>query len=145
MPNPRDVLAKAFTRLHRALFDATKGRLGGTGFGMPVVKLETTGRKSGAQRATMLTMPIHDDNRVVLVASNGGADRHPAWYLNLTAKPEVRVTFDGRTREMVAHTASFEEKAELWPEVTAAYKGYAGYQTKTDRDIPLVVLSPAPE
>lgn len=142
MPNFKDASAKAFTAFHRSIFDLSKGRVAGKAFGMPVVKLTTTGRKSGKQRDTMLTSPIHDDQKVVLVASYGGDDRHPTWYLNLQANPKVTVTMRGRTRAMVARTATGDEKASMWPVVTSAYKGYAGYQQRTDRDIPLVVLEP---
>jgi len=128
--------------MHRHVFDLTKGRIAGSAFGMPVVKLTTTGRKSGASRDTMLTTPIHDDRRVILVASANGADHDPAWYLNLRRNPKVTVTLEGRTRPMVARTATAAEKAELWPQIVAAYQGYAGYQTKTDRIIPVVILEP---
>jgi len=134
---------RAFTGTHQRVFDLTKGRLAGRAFGMPVVKLTTTGRKSGQPRATMLTSPLHDERRVVLVASAGGAAKHPAWYLNLSQGPHVTVTMAGKERPMVARTASAEEKAELWPQITAAYEGYAGYQAKTDRNIPVVILEPA--
>jgi deazaflavin-dependent oxidoreductase (nitroreductase family) len=110
---------------------------------MPVVKLETTGRKTGQRRTTMLTAPVWDDGKVVLVASKGGYDKHPVWYLNLQAQPQVTITMLGRTRDMVARTASADEKAELWPQIVSAYKGYAGYQKRTDRDIPVVILEPA--
>ena len=83
-----------------------------------------------------------DPDRVVLVASWGGDDRHPTWYLNLRDHPEVEITTTGAHREMTARTASADEKAELWPRITATYPGYAGYQTKTDRDIPVVILDP---
>jgi len=129
--------------LHRSVVKGTGGRIAGTGFGMPVVILTTTGRKSGKERTTMLTSPIHDEKRVVLVASYGGDDRHPAWFLNLRDNPAVELEMRGKKRSMVAHVADADEKATLWPEVVAAYKGYAQYQTKTDRDIPLVILEPA--
>jgi deazaflavin-dependent oxidoreductase (nitroreductase family) len=138
----KDLIARAGNVVHRAVVTASKGRIGGTGFGMPVVVLTTTGRKSGKQRTTMLTTPVHDENRVVLVASYGGDDRHPAWFLNLRDNPDVELTLKGQSRAMKARVASAEEKAELWPEVTKAYKGYAQYQTRTDRDIPLVILEP---
>jgi deazaflavin-dependent oxidoreductase (nitroreductase family) len=139
----KDLMARGFNVFHRGLVNASGGRIGGTGFGMPVVMLTTTGRKSGKQRTTMLTTPVHDDNRVVLVASYGGDDRHPAWLLNLRDNPDVELTLKGSTRPMRAHVASADEKAELWPEVVAAYKGYGQYQTRTERDIPLVILEPA--
>ncbi len=125
---------------HRRVFDLTKGRLLGSVAGMTSVKLTTTGRKSGLPRVTMLTSPVHDDGKVVLIASKGGATRHPSWYVNLRDNPEVTITMKGKTRSMTARTASAAEKAELWPEIVAAYKGYSGYQEKTDRDIPVVVL-----
>ena len=71
----------------------------------------------------MLTAPVHDDNRVVLVASYGGDDRHPAWFLNLRDNPDVELEMRGKKRPM--RVASAEEKASLWPDVIAAYKGYA--------------------
>jgi deazaflavin-dependent oxidoreductase (nitroreductase family) len=134
---------RLFTGVHRQVFDLTKGRLAGRAFGMPVVKLTTTGRKSGQPRDTMLTTPLHDERRVVLVASDGGAAHHPSWYLNLRRDPHVTATVSGRTRAMVARTAGAAEKTELWPRIVASYKGYAGYQTKTDRDIPVVILEPS--
>ena len=140
--NVKDVAAKWFTKLHKAVFRVTNGRVGGKGFGMPVVILTTTGRKSGKKRETMLTTPVHDDNRVILVASYGGDDRHPTWFLNLRDNPDVELTLEGKTRAMNARVASKEEKTHLWPRVVEAYKGYGQYQTRTDRDIPLVILEP---
>jgi deazaflavin-dependent oxidoreductase (nitroreductase family) len=109
---------------------------------MPVVELTTIGRKSGARRSTMLTSPVQDGDTMVLVASYGGDDRHPAWFLNLRDNGDVEVTMDGTTRPMRAHVASDAERAALWPRVTAASRGYAEYQTRTEREIPLVVLEP---
>ena len=137
-----DLGFKLLTSIHRAVFDATKGRLTGKLDGMPIVKLGTTGRKTGKQRQTMLVAPLHADDRLVLVASKGGAAQHPSWYLNLHENPQVTITMQGRTLAMVARTATASEKAELWPAIVAAYKGYAGYQEKTDRDIPVVILEP---
>jgi deazaflavin-dependent oxidoreductase (nitroreductase family) len=143
MAKPKDIAARAVNVLHRNLVNTTKGRVGGTGFGMPVVELVTTGRKSGQPRSTMLTSPVQDGDRVVLVASWGGDDRHPMWYLNLRDNPDVELTMKGKKQSMRARTATAEERAELWPRVVTAYKGYAQYQTKTDREIPLVILEPA--
>jgi deazaflavin-dependent oxidoreductase (nitroreductase family) len=139
----KDQLAKAVNVLHRTIFTATRGRIGGRGLGMPVVMLTTTGRKSGQQRTTMLTSPLQEDGKVVLVASYGGDDRHPAWFLNLRENPDVELTMDGSKRRMRAHVASPEERAELWPRVTKDHANYAGYQRRTEREIPLVVLEPA--
>jgi deazaflavin-dependent oxidoreductase (nitroreductase family) len=140
--NLKDELAKAVNVVHRSLFTATSGRVGGRLAGMPALILTTTGRVSGKKRTTMLTAPIVEDGRIVLVASYGGDDREPAWARNLRAEPAVEVTMDGATRPMTARIATADEKAELWPRVTSTYKGYAGYQTKTERDIPLVILEP---
>ena len=141
MLNTKDLVAKCTTDMHRIIYRFSGGRLLGNAFGMPVLELETIGRKSGTARTTMLTAPIHDDERIVLVASYGGDDRHPAWFLNLRDNPAVKVTLEGQTHAMTARVATAEEKAELWPQITASYKGYAGYQDKTDRDIPLVILT----
>lgn len=138
----KDLVAKLLTSTHRRLFTMTRGRLGGELAGMPVLVLTTIGRKSGQPRQTMLTSPVQDGENVLLVASYGGDDRHPTWFLNLRDDPEVVVTMRGKTLPMHATVASVEEKEQWWPSVTAAYKGYAGYQRRTDRDIPLVILSP---
>ena len=111
-------------------------------FGMPAVELHTVGRKSGKPRSTMLTAPVVDGDRFILVASKGGDDRDPDWYRNLVAHPDIELTVAGKRRPMHARTASVEEKADLWPKVVAAYKGYRGYQQKTDRDIPVVICDP---
>ena len=140
--NAKDRVAKAVTGIHKAIFRASRGRVLGRAGGMPVIQLTTTGRRSGQPRTTMLTSPVGDGDTMVLVASYGGDDRHPAWFLNLRDNPDVEVTTEGRTRRMTARIASPEEKVQLWPRVTAAYKGYGGYQEKTTRDIPLVILSP---
>ena len=137
-----DTAFKAVNVLHRNLFEATKGRLGGSVAGMPALILETTGRKSGKRRSAMLTAPIERHGDIVLVASKGGDDRHPAWYLNLKADPKVTITKDGRTFEALAREATGDEKAELWSQIVDAYKGYAGYQRRTDRDIPVVICTP---
>jgi deazaflavin-dependent oxidoreductase (nitroreductase family) len=137
-----DMGLKAMNGLHRAVLTVSGGRLLAAPMGMPTVELTTTGRRSGAPRIVLLTAPIHDERQIVLVASKGGDDRHPDWYRNLVAKPEITVTVAGTTRQMVARTASPEEKAELWPRIVDAYKGYAGYQRRTSRDIPVVICEP---
>jgi deazaflavin-dependent oxidoreductase (nitroreductase family) len=138
--NAKDMMMRAVTGFHRGVFRASNGRLGNRGYGMPVLELTTTGRKSGRRRTTMLTSPVQDGTNVVVVASNGGDDRHPAWFLNLREDPNVEITMNGQTRAMRARIASPEERAELWPRVVAAHGGYAQYQERTDRDIPLVIL-----
>ena len=141
-PTVMDLTTKGMNVVHRALLTVSGGRIGRTAMGMPAVELHTTGRRSGQRRSVMLTTPVHDDHRIVLVASKGGDDRHPDWYRNLVDEPDVEITMDGRTRPFRARTASAGEKAELWPQVTASYKGYAGYQKRTGRDIPVVICEP---
>ena len=139
-----DIGLKAMSQAHRAIVHLSGGRVLGSAFGMPAVELHTVGRKSGLPRSTMLTAPVFDGDRVVLVASKGGDDRDPDWYRNLLAHPEIELTMAGRRRPMRARPASAQEKAELWPRVVAAYKGYDGYQHRTQRDIPLVICEPYP-
>ncbi len=139
----KDSVFRVGTRAHEFVFRATRGRLLGRAAGMPVLILGTTGRRTGKRRSTMLTSPVQDGDRVVLVASYGGDDRNPAWFRNLSADPQVEVTMRGSTRRMRARVASSKEKAELWPRITDAYRGYASYQRVTERDIPVVILEPA--
>ncbi len=127
---------------HKAMLRVSGGRWPRDLFGMPGVELHTIGRKTGQPRSSMLASPIHDENRVVLVASKGGDARDPEWYRNLTANPDVEITMNGETRPMRARTAPPEEKAALWPDIVAAYKGYAQYQERAGRDIPVVICEP---
>jgi deazaflavin-dependent oxidoreductase (nitroreductase family) len=137
-----DIGMKGMNRAHRIIRGLTGGRVLSTAYGMPAIELHTIGSKSGLKRANMLTSPIHDEHRVVIVASKGGDDRNPQWYGNLTANPDVEITMDGVTKPYTARTATPEEKAQMWPEIVAAYKGYAGYQKRTTRDIPVVICEP---
>jgi deazaflavin-dependent oxidoreductase (nitroreductase family) len=137
-----DLGFKAMSQAHRAILQLSGGRVLGSAFGMPAVELHTVGRKTGRARSTMLTAPVVDGDRVVLVASKGGDDRDPDWYRNLVAHPEIELTMAGRRRPMLARRATAAEKAELWPRVVAAYRGYGGYQRRTERDIPLVICEP---
>jgi deazaflavin-dependent oxidoreductase (nitroreductase family) len=137
-----DLGLRAMSETHRAILRLTGGRVLNSPFGMPAVELHTVGRKTGRPRSTMLTAPVVDGDRVVLVASKGGDDRDPDWYRNLLAQPEIELTMAGRRRPMLARPASAAEKAELWPRVVAAYRGYDGYRRRTKRDIPLVICEP---
>ncbi|WP_130176399.1 nitroreductase/quinone reductase family protein [Cryobacterium sp. SO1] len=138
----RDLSMRAMNAVHRSLQVVSRGRLGWKLGPMPVVELHTIGRKTGERRSTLLTAPIHEPDRVVLIASKGGDDRDPFWYLNLVAQPDVELTENGHTRLMRARTATEAEKAALWPTIVRAYSGYAGYQKKTTRDIPVVICEP---
>jgi deazaflavin-dependent oxidoreductase (nitroreductase family) len=121
------------------LWDASLG--GGKGL-VPTLLLTTVGRRSGR----LLTLPLifgRSGPNYVVVASKGGAPTHPAWYLNLQANPEVRVQVKAEKFAAHAHTADRAERAVLWPMMIQIYGPYAQYQTKTDRQIPVVVLKPA--
>jgi len=140
---PSDFALKTMNAVHRTILKLSGGKLGWTASDMPVLELTTTGRKTGQPRAVMLTSPHQEGDTIVVVASRGGDDTHPAWFLNLRDDPNVEVTTKGQPkRRMVARIANAEERARLWPLVTADHKNYAGYQTKTDREIPLVLLEP---
>lgn len=140
---PSDLVLKTMNAVHRVVLKLTGDRLGTTLAGMPALRLTTIGRRSGRPHTVMLTSPIVDGDTIVIVASRGGDDEHPAWFLNLRDNPSVRVSLQqGPEREMTARIATAEERAELWPRATAAYKGYAAYQRRTSREIPLVLLSP---
>jgi deazaflavin-dependent oxidoreductase (nitroreductase family) len=132
----------AMSGFHRWLIRVSRGRLGWRIGRLVTVELHTTGRHSGQPRTAILSAPIAEPDRVVLVASKGGSDRHPAWYLNLVADPDVVVDRREGRRAMRARTATPEERAELWPRVTAAYPGYARYQERTLREIPIVICEP---
>src|SRR5687767_11620374 len=102
---------------------------------MPVLELTTTGRRSGRLRTVILTSPVQDGDRIVIVASRGGSHSHPSWFLNLREVPDVQVAFAGKEkRPMRARVATPAERAALWPQVTSAYGGYARYQARTQRE-----------
>jgi deazaflavin-dependent oxidoreductase (nitroreductase family) len=135
----KDSGAKLMNLAHRFVLTVSGRRLLAKPFGMPLVELHTIGRKSGLPRSCYLTTPVHDSQRVVLVASKGGDDRDPDWYRNLQSHPDAELVIDGERRKVHARTANVEEKADLWPKIVAAYQGYANYQTRTSRDIPVVI------
>lgn len=128
---------------HRALLAVTGGRWPTKLAGMQTLELQVVGRKSGQKRSTLLTAPICEDDRVVIVASKGGHSDDPQWYKNLVVNPDVEITIDGQTRAMKARTASSQERDELWAKITSEFKNYAGYQASTDREIPVVICEPA--
>ena len=141
---PSDMSLKAMNGIHRALLKLSGGRVGWQAGKIPVLELTTTGRKSGQPRSVMLTSPYQEGDTIVIVASRGGDDTNPAWFLNLRDNPAVEVAYKGGPKQkMHARPASAEERARLWPLVIADHKNYAQYQTKTTREIPLVLLEPA--
>ena len=135
-------LLTALSRAHVALYRASRGRLGGRiSRGAPVLLLTTTGRKSGKRRTTPL-LYLEDGGRYVVIASVGGAPKHPAWYLNLLANPAATIEAGRRNLAVTASTASPEERTRLWPLAVQIYPGYDDYQAKTTREIPVVILAP---
>ena len=140
----RDVFVRYWTSVHEGVYRATGGRLLNATLGMVTVELTTVGRRSGLPRTTMLTSPVQDGAVLVLVASNGGENRHPDWFYNLVANPDVTVVTSCERREMRARVAEGDERERLWTRVSASYPGYRLYQAKTARRLPVVVLEPRP-
>ena len=141
-PANKDRVARLVTAAHTALYRLSGGRVAGRLAGMPVLLLTTRGRVTGTPRTVPLTY-FADGDDIVLVASYGGDDRDPGWYRNLRADGRVQV-LEGRSRRaMTARTATADERDRLWPGIVGTYPGYARYQRRTGRRIPLVVLSEA--
>ncbi len=129
-------------KLHRFIYRASGGRVGGAIGGTPVLLLITTGRRSGEPRPVTLTY-FEDGERLVVVGSNAGEDRHPAWWLNLQEHPDATVQIGGSTTRVRAVEAVGEERERLWAELTRRDPAYEQYQLRTDRRIPVVLLHPA--
>lgn len=133
------------SRVNVAVYRATGGRIGGrwrvgSAFprGVPVCLVTTIGRKSGRPRTAPLLF-LEDGDKVILVASQGGLPKHPLWFRNIQANPEVTVQIRSRIRTMRARVASDAERAAYWPRLTAMYPDFDKYQSWTDRVIPVVV------
>ena len=122
-----------------ALYEATGGAEGGTLQDKPVVILTTRGRRSGKVRKAPL-MRVEHDGTYAVVASMGGAPKHPVWYLNVIASPAVTLQDGANVYDKAAREVHGEEKALWWARAVEAWPAYAEYQTKTDRQIPVVVL-----
>jgi deazaflavin-dependent oxidoreductase (nitroreductase family) len=142
-------IIKTMSKVNVAVYRWTGGFLGskwrvGSAFpwGIPVLLLTTTGRKSGQPRTAPLIF-IEDGENVIIVASQGGLPKDPLWYKNLQATPECEVQIKRRKRKMLARTTSSEERDRLWPKLVAHYPDFASYATWTDRVIPVVILEPA--
>jgi deazaflavin-dependent oxidoreductase (nitroreductase family) len=139
-----DGVLKLMNAIHRAVLLLSFGRVGWRAEGMPVLELTTTGRRSGRAHTCLLTSPIQFGDTYVVVASRGGGDEHPDWYLNLQADPSVEVSIGGKPRRRyVARHATAQERTDMWPKAVAVYRNYAKYQSKTNREIPMVMLEPA--
>jgi deazaflavin-dependent oxidoreductase (nitroreductase family) len=135
-------MAHLFGQEHVKRYEATDGREGHDWRnGAPVLLLTTTGRASGLPRTTPLIYQPYGDGYLV-IASQGGADRAPAWYRNLETEPQVQVQIKGDKFPARARTATPEEKPEVWRKMTAVWPDYDAYQQRTEREIPVVVLDP---
>ncbi len=135
-------LMKLIGSVHASLYKVSGGRIGRYIRGSEFVLLTTTGRKSGKQRTTPL-LGLADGENWTLIASQGGHPQHPNWYLNLRDNPDVELQVGGEKTRMRAETAEGQDRARLWAKMTEQYSGYNGYQTLTERVIPVVVLRPA--
>jgi len=136
------IAVRIMSAINTALFRLSGGSVGNRFMrGAPVCLVTTTGARSAKLRTTPLIY-LADRDDVVIVASKGGMSHHPAWYHNLARHPEARVQIGSRVRDMVARRASAAEKAALWPRLVAIYPDYDDYQARTDRDIPVMILSP---
>ena len=130
-----------FTRFHIFMYRLSCGLLGGKVGKSRVLLLTTTGRKSGKQRTSPLFY-LPDGSNFILVASNGGAARHPLWWLNLQANPQAEVQVRNKHYTVTAREATPEERVRLWPLLVAMYGEYENYQRRTSRAIPVVILTP---
>ncbi|MDQ2806890.1 MAG: nitroreductase family deazaflavin-dependent oxidoreductase [Chloroflexota bacterium] len=136
------LLSLVITGIHKAFYRLTSGRVGGRMGTMDILVLTTTGRKSGEPRSTPLAY-FRDGANLVVVASANGAPTAPAWYLNLQSNPEVTVVVGKTTQQMRAATAAPADRARLWPLIVRQAPNFAGYQEKTSREIPVVILQRA--
>jgi deazaflavin-dependent oxidoreductase (nitroreductase family) len=130
------------SRVNVAVYRLTGGRLGGRIGRAPVLVLRHVGRRSGSARVSPL-LYLADGDRLVIVASKGGTDRHPAWFHNLMANPDTTVEVGRERRRVRARQASEKERERLWPRLVEMYPSYAAYQSHTDRLIPVVILERA--
>jgi deazaflavin-dependent oxidoreductase (nitroreductase family) len=132
---------RAIGKLNVPVYRATKGRLMGTVSGAPVLLLTTTGRRSGTTR-TAPVLYMRDGERLIVIGSNAGNQRAPAWSLNLTANPEAEVEVRGVRAAVTARVASEPERSALWHKMNGHYAGFDDYQAHTSRAIPVFVLDP---
>lgn len=137
----RRFLMRAISRMHGSVYRMSRGHLLGCVAGMPVLLLTTTGRWSGKPRVVALTY-FRDGADLVVIGSLGGLDLPPAWWLNLLRDPRGRVLIGGTTSKVTASAATAEVHDRLWPLVTKTHPGYARYQQRTARPIPIVMLKP---
>lgn len=128
------------SNIHRIVYQVTNGRIG-SHFGAPTLLITTIGRKSGQPRTNPLFY-LEDGQNWVVVASNAGSDKHPAWWLNLQSNPSAQIQIRENQYKATAHTATKEEKDRLWPQLLKLFSNYDDYQQMTEREIPVVILEP---
>jgi deazaflavin-dependent oxidoreductase (nitroreductase family) len=126
------------------LFESTEGREGAELRGRPIIVMTSVGAKTGKLRKTAL-MRVEHEGTYAVVASKGGAPKHPVWYYNLTANPHVELQDGATKRDYLAREVTGDEKAVWWARAVETWPDYAGYQLKTERPIPVFVLEPMPE
>lgn len=131
---------RLFTKAHVSFYRLSRGRIGGRMWNSPVLLLTTVGRKTQKNRTTPL-LYLKDDDRIAIVASNGGRDKEPSWWTNLRTDPHAKVQIRGDKKNMIARKASENEHAILWPLLAKMYPSYNDYQKKTKREIPVVILT----
>jgi deazaflavin-dependent oxidoreductase (nitroreductase family) len=137
----RDATARRLSTLHTALYRLTGGRVGRRLVDNDMLLLTTVGRATGAPHTVPL-LYLRDGGRFIVFASWGGRDHHPEWYRNLLADPNATVVIPGRSMPVHAGTLGGEERTVWWERAVAAYDGYAAYQARTEREIPVVALAP---
>jgi deazaflavin-dependent oxidoreductase (nitroreductase family) len=136
------VIIKWMSRAQTFLYKRSGGKVAGSFLqGAPVALLTTTGRKTGEPRVSPLLF-LREGDRVVLVASQGGAAKHPMWYLNLKADPKITVQIKDEVLYLTARDATEQERAEYWPKLVEMYSSFDDYQSWTDRVIPIVICDP---
>lgn len=123
-------------------FRAHDGKVGGRFEGAPLLLLHTTGARTGEERVNPVMYRDLGDGRVAVFASYAGLDVNPAWFHNLVAEPRVSAEIGTGTRDFVARVATGDERTAIWEAQKADYPGFAGYEAKTSREIPVVVLEP---
>jgi deazaflavin-dependent oxidoreductase (nitroreductase family) len=139
--SPGFALWNRFTGLNNSVYRLSGGRLLGSFDGNPVLLLHHVGRRSGEERVTPL-LYLEDGEDLVIVASMGGTPKHPAWFHNVTAQPETEAEVGRERRAVRAVVAGPEERARLWPRLVERYPAFDRYQARTEREIPVVILSP---
>lgn len=136
-------IATTMSRLHVWIYRISGGRIGGSAFNAPVLLLTTTGHKTGQMRTIPLLYLDVGDSTYAIVGSYGGADKPPAWALNLLKMPLAQIQTGASSQRVSASVAEPQTKADLWPRLVAMYPDYQVYKERTTRDIPVIILTPS--